>query len=105
MQKYIQVLTTVSKKKEAEKIASVIILKQLGVCVQIIGPITSVYRWNGKVEKAREFLCLIKTKKSLYKKLAKLIKELHSYETPEIIATPIIDGDKDYLRWMEQATS
>jgi len=72
--------------------------------VQISGPITSTYRWKGKLETTEEWLCLIKTRESLYQKLEKIIKSLHSYETPEIIAIPIIKGSKEYLSWLDNET-
>jgi periplasmic divalent cation tolerance protein len=96
---YIQVLTTVEKKEEAEKIAEILLKKRVGSCIQIF-PITSLYWWKGKIEKAEEWMCFIKTKKNLYKKVEKLIKENHSYETPEIIAIPINEGSKSYLKWL-----
>ncbi|NTW07493.1 MAG: divalent-cation tolerance protein CutA, partial [Syntrophaceae bacterium] len=71
---------------------------------QISGPITSTYRWKGKVETAEEWLCLIKTQESLYSELEKTIISLHSYETPEIIAVPIIKGSREYLSWLKNET-
>ena len=100
MDRYIQVITTVSKKSDAEKIAKSLIDKRFAACVQIIGPIKSIYRWKGKIETAKEFVCVIKTRKNLYKKVEKRIKELHPYEVPEIIAMPIVAVDKDYLKWL-----
>ena len=72
--------------------------------MQIAGPITSTYRWKGKVETAEEWLCLIKTRESLYQELEKAIISLHSYETPEIIAVPIVKGSKEYLQWLDDET-
>lgn len=97
---YIQIFTTVAKKSNAEKIASVLSRKKLSACTHIIGPITSVYRWKGKLEKSREWLCVIKTKRSHYAKVEKAIKKIHPYELPEITATPIVRGSIDYLEWM-----
>jgi len=104
MDRYIQVITTVSKKSDAEKIAKSLIDKRFAACVQIIGPIKSIYRWKGKIETAKEFVCVIKTRKNLYKKVEKRIKELHPYEVPEIIAMPIVAVDKDYLKWLSNET-
>ena len=102
MEEYIQVFTTTEKKEDAEKIAKVLVEKRLTACVQIIGPIISTYWWKGKVEKAKEWILFIKSKKELYRELEKAIKEIHPYETPEIIAIPIVAGSKDYLEWLRK---
>jgi len=101
MRKYLQITTTTRTKKEAQEISRVLVEKHLAACVQVLGPITSTYRWKGKIEVAKEWLCLIKSKKNLFRKVEKTIKEIHSYEVPEIIATPVIGGSKDYLAWLE----
>ena len=69
--------------------------------MQIVGPITSTYWWKGSIETAEEWLCLIKTSQNLYADLEKAIKEMHPYETPEIIAIPILTGSSDYLQWLD----
>lgn len=102
--KYIQVVTTISGKRGAEKIAKVLIDIRLAACVQIIGPIKSIYSWKGKIETAKEWVCIIKTRKDLYKKVEKAIKEIHPYEVPEIIAVSIVEGSKDYLKWLSSET-
>ena len=102
MEDYIQVYTTTEKKEDAKKIANILVNKKLAGCIQIIGPILSTYWWKNNVETEEEWLCLIKSKKSLFEKLEKAIKEVHPYETPEIIALPIITGSKDYLKWLEK---
>ena len=101
MEEYVQVVTTTEKKEDAEKIAKAIAEKRLAGCIQIIGPITSTYWWKGNVETAEEWLLFIKSKKNFYEELEKAIKEIHPYETPEIIAMPIVAGSKDYLEWLE----
>ena len=98
MEKYIQIFTTTKKKEDAEKIARMLVEKRLAGCIQIL-PITSIYRWRG-IEREDEWLCLIKSKKTLYEELEKTIKEIHPYEIPEIIAVPIIAGSDDYLKWL-----
>lgn len=100
MGEYIQVLTTAGEKKDAERIAKAMVEKRLAGCVQILGPITSTYWWKGNIEKTEEWLCLIKSKKAVYEKLEEAIKKIHPYQLPEIIATPIISGGKEYLRWL-----
>ena len=101
METYIQVVTTAGQKGDAEKIARTLVEKKLAACVQILGPITSTYRWKGNMETAEEWQCVIKSRKDLYKDIEKAIKAVHSYEVPEIIATPITAGSGDYLDWLQ----
>ena len=102
MKSYIQITTTTETKEQAEKIAQYLVESKLAACVQINGPITSIYRWKGKVENAQEWLCLIKTQDDLYDKVEAAIKKLHPYETPEIIAVPIVKGSIEYLDWIDK---
>jgi periplasmic divalent cation tolerance protein len=102
MKSYIQVTTTTETKEQAEKIAQHLVETQLAACIQIVGPITSIYHWKGKVENAQEWLCLIKTRDDLYNQVEAAIKSLHPYETPEIIAVSIIKGSKEYLNWLDK---
>ena len=104
MKTYIQISTTTETKKQAQKIANYLVEQKLAACVQISGPIESTYRWKGNVESASEYLCLIKTRTSLFKKVEAAIKKLHPYETPEIIATPIVQGSREYLNWLNDET-
>ena len=101
MKSYIQVSTTTETKEQAENIAQHLVEKKLAACVQITGPITSIYRWKGKVEKAQEWLCVIKTREELFDRVETAIKKMHTYETPEIVAVPIIKGSKEYLTWLD----
>lgn len=77
MEEYIQVVTAIEKREEAEKIADFLVEKRLAACVQIVGPIVSTYWWKGNIERAKEWLCIIKSKKDLYEELEKSIKEIH----------------------------
>jgi periplasmic divalent cation tolerance protein len=104
MSNYIQVITTISSKGVAEEIAHALVTKRLAACVQIIGPMTSVYCWEDEVETAEEWLCLIKSKQDRYPELEAAIQQIHPYDTPEIIATPITLGSRDYLRWIDEET-
>ena len=101
MKSYIQISSTTETKEEAQKIAQYLVEQKLAACVQITGPITSIYRWKGKVETANEWLCLIKTRDNLFNKVEAAIKKMHSYETPEIVAMPIVKGRKEYLNWID----
>lgn len=93
------VLTTTATKKDAERIADLLLEKKMAACVQIL-PITSKYRWKGGIESAGEFLCLIKTKDYMYGKVEKAIKEIHKYENPEIAAIHVSKVSQDYLAWL-----
>ncbi len=100
MTEYIQVMTTVETEKDAQKIAELVVEKRLAGCVQITGPMTSVYQWQGKIEKAGEYLLLIKSRRDLFSALEREISTNHPYEVPEILALPIVDGAKSYLDWL-----
>lgn len=101
MKSYIQVVTTTDKREDAEKISACLVERRLAACVQIAGPITSLYRWKGSMERAQEWQCWIKSKEALYKDIEKAIKSVHPYEVPEIIAMPILAGNHAYLEWLE----
>ncbi len=101
MTDYIQVITTVDDKTEAEKIAEHLLEQRLAACVQI-STCRSIYRWQGKVEKADEYVCVIKSSKHLYPELEEAIKKIHPYEVPEILATQVYQGNKEYLGWLDQ---
>ncbi|MFC1844988.1 divalent-cation tolerance protein CutA [Thermodesulfobacteriota bacterium] len=100
MTEYIQVLTTLEHKADAEKIAKSLVKKRLAACVQIVGPLTSYFHWQGKLDSAAEYLCLIKSRDDLFAELETEIINLHPYEVPEILAMPITHGNKDYLNWL-----
>jgi periplasmic divalent cation tolerance protein len=97
---FLQIITTTDSKEKAERIAFILVEKGLAACVQVIGPVTSVYQWNGKIEISAEWICQIKTIKDLYNSVEKEILTHHKYELPEIIAIPILTGSKKYLDWM-----
>lgn len=103
MTEYVQVQTTAGSEEEAERISQALVERRLAACVQVIGPIASTYRWQGEVEQAREWLCQIKTEACRYGELEAAIRELHSYEEPEIVATPIVAGSKGYLEWIGES--
>lgn len=101
MSEYIQVLTSIGSQEGAEKIAQELVEQCLAACVQIIGPIASIYRWQSKIEKAQEWLCLIKSRKELYQEIETAIRAAHPYEVPEILAVPVIAGSERYLTWLD----
>jgi periplasmic divalent cation tolerance protein len=94
------VLTTAGTPEEANKIAEGLVQRRLAACVNIIGPIASVYRWKEKLERAEEWLLLIKTTAGAADTLGDAIKELHSYELPECVVVPIEGGSEEYLAWI-----
>ncbi len=100
MTEYIQISTTTSTVDDAKAIASGLVEQRLVACVQIIPQVCSIYRWQGKVEQADEWLCLAKTHRSLLSQVEAEIGRLHSYECPEIVAVSIEAGSAAYLKWL-----
>ena len=97
------VISTAGSKEEASLIATALVEGQLAACVNIVGPIESVYRWQGKVESAEEFLLLIKTTRSRSAEVASRIREVHSYDLPEAIEVSIEGGSAEYLKWIAES--
>jgi periplasmic divalent cation tolerance protein len=104
MAEYILVQTSIASTEEAQSLAETMVSKRLAACCWISGPITSTYWWKGKMEQAQEWVCQLKTRKELFPDLEQAIKVIHPYEVPEIVATPIVAGNKDFLEWIEQET-
>jgi periplasmic divalent cation tolerance protein len=102
MTDFVQITTTTPTKSAAQAIANAIIEKRLAACVQIIGPITSIYWWQEEIETAQEWLCVMKSSQDIYETVERAILELHSYETPEILATPVTAANARYLLWIEE---
>lgn len=100
MAEYVQVLTTVGSEEEAAKIGGDLLERRLVACAQTIGPITSRYRWQNKLEEEREWQLLAKTETRLYEEVERAIRSLHSYEEPEILAIPVLAGSSGYLGWI-----
>lgn len=104
MSEFLQIMTTTDTKEAAIKIAQQLVEQKIVACVQVSGPITSIYRWKGNIENTEEWYCTIKTRKSLYYQVEESIKAIHSYEVPEIIALPILEGSRAYLDWIIDVT-
>lgn len=102
MADHLQVLTTVGSEEDAERISIALVERRLAACVQTVGPLESRYRWQGKVETAREWQCLAKTEAARYPEVEAAIRELHPYDEPEILATPIVAGSAGYLAWVSE---
>ena len=100
MSEFVQITTTTGTRQDAERIAVELVSRRLAACVQVSGPIQSTYRWQGKIETAEEWLCTAKTSREQLAAVEKLLKQLHPYEVPELIATPIVGGSEAYLKWL-----
>ena len=98
---HVIVLVTCASKLEAEKIVLSLLDSKLIACGNIVGSVTSIFRWSGKVEKAKEWLALMKSRRDLFEPLTVAVKALHSYKVPEILAIPVIEGSRAYLDWLE----
>ena len=101
MGQYLIVSTTLDSEQGARELGQILVESTLAACVQVVGPISSTYRWKGKVETAQEWLCLVKTRQDLYDRVEVAIGEKHPYEVPEIVALAISQGSKDYLSWLD----
>src|SRR6476659_8471591 len=99
----IVVFMTASNGEEAARLAEMLVGAHLAACVQILPEIESVYRWQGKIERAPEVLILAKTTRSKFEELEREVRALHSYDTPEIIAVPVVAGSTPYLKWLSEA--
>jgi periplasmic divalent cation tolerance protein len=98
------IFSTASSEEQAASIARTLVDERLAACVNIVGPIRSIYRWREAIEDEREFLLLIKSRATLYIKVEKRIRELHSYEVAEVISTTIDRGSPPYVKWMLETT-
>jgi periplasmic divalent cation tolerance protein len=97
---YVIVLVTTATKQEAKKIAKRLLKQRLIACANIIGPVSSLFHWSGKMETAEEYLILMKSRRDLFDKLTETVKALHSYKVLEILVLPIIGGSEAYLDWL-----
>lgn len=105
MDETIVVLTNMPDRGAAERLAQELVERRLAACVNVLAECTSVYRWKGAVENAKEVPVLIKTRAALYAELEAAISELHPYELPEIVALPIVRGLPEFLEWVNEGTS
>ena len=98
------IFTTTGTEEQALSIARVLVSERLAACVNIIGPIRSVYRWRDAIEDDREFLLIIKTRATLYLKVELRVRELHTYEVPEVLAVTADRGSPPYIKWLLEST-
>jgi periplasmic divalent cation tolerance protein len=96
------ILATAGSREEAERLADALVERRLAACVNVVGPMRSVYRWQGAVERADEFLLLIKSTAAQFAAVAAAIQELHSYELPECVELTITAGSDAYLKWLAE---
>ena len=95
-----QVITSIDSEAAATRVADTLVTERLAACAQVLGPVSSVYRWHGTIERATEWLCTAKTTGAVLPAVLERIRALHSYQQPEIVATPIAAGDPGYLDWV-----
>jgi periplasmic divalent cation tolerance protein len=100
----LQVVTTTDSRDEADRLARSAVEGRLAACAQVVGPVTSTYWWEGAVQTATEWQCVLKTTAARFDELRAHLERQHSYETPEIVATPIVAGGAAYLDWIRQET-
>jgi periplasmic divalent cation tolerance protein len=101
----LQVVTTSDTREEADRLARSAVEGRLAACAQVVGPVTSTYWWEGTVQSAAEWQVQLKTTAERFDALREHLEREHSYETPEIVATPIVGGSAAYLAWIERETS
>ncbi len=99
----IVILVTAANRRECLKIANHLVEARLAACVNITPGIESLYRWEGKLNRDKEFLMLIKSTRGLFPEIKREISRIHSYHTPEIICLPVIDGSRNYLQWVSDS--
>lgn len=101
----IVVLSTCDSPEQAATLARKLVEARLAACVNIIPAIRSIYRWKGEIEDATEWQLVIKSRRDLFEKLRETLASVHSYEVPEVVAFPIVDGSPGYLEWMDRELS
>jgi periplasmic divalent cation tolerance protein len=103
--RYRIVFVTCGSASEAKRIGTAVVEKKLAACANILSGVESIYRWKGKVERAREVLVAIKTTATRLRDLEREVKRLHSYEVPEFIVLPVVAGSREYLEWLAGSTT
>ena len=99
------VLVTASGLEEARRIGRALVDERLAACANVVGPITSIFRWEGRVQEEAEHLLVVKARRADVERLAARVRALHSYEVPEVLALEVVDGAAPYLAWVREATS
>ncbi|MGD0655417.1 MAG: divalent-cation tolerance protein CutA [Thermoguttaceae bacterium] len=104
MSEYIEVITTTESRDDAQAIGQALVDGRLAACAQIVGPVTSIYRWQGKINTTQEWQFRAKTRRELYDRVEETIRRLHPYQVPEIISIALTAGSADYLAWLAEET-
>ena len=99
------VLMTAGSQEEAERIAQALVAEGLAACVNVVPGVTSIYRWEGKVQRDQEWLLVAKSRRDALDRLVERVRALHSYDVPEIIALPLAGGSEPYLRWLDSVVA
>ncbi len=102
MLEFVQITTTAGTRHDAEQIAAELVSRRLAGCVQVSGPIQSTYHWQGKIETTEEWMCTAKTSRDQLSSIQNVLGEIHRYDVPELIATPIVGGSEKYLKGLEE---
>ena len=103
MSPYVVVIVTAANREEAVKIVRSLLEERLIACANIVGPVSSIFWWEGKIDEASEFLVFMKSHENHFERLSERVTEIHSYDVPEIIALPIIKGSPSYLEWLSDS--
>lgn len=101
---HVQVTTATDSRAEAAELAKSAVRERLAAGAQLVGPIASTYWWEGEIESAEEWIVIFKTTVERFDELAEFIADVHSYDTPEIVAVPLVAGSADYLAWVTEQT-
>jgi periplasmic divalent cation tolerance protein len=101
---YLVVFITTSSYEEARKVADALVSQRKAACVNIVPSVNSMFRWKGKIEDTEESLLVVKTRAKLFTEVVNIVKGIHSYKVPEIIALPIVEGNPHYLKWIDEET-
>lgn len=101
---HIVILVTAKDEVQANKIAEKLVAEKLVACANIVPGVQSIFHWKGKIDRAQEALLILKSRRRHFPAIVKRVKVLHSYDVPEIIALPIVEGNKDYLQWITDST-
>lgn len=101
---YIVILVTAKDEAQAHKIAEKLVEERLIACANIVPGVQSIFRWQGKTDRAQEVLLVLKSRRRHFPAIVKTVQALHSYDVPEVIALPIVEGNKDYLKWLTEST-
>ncbi|HEX2274883.1 MAG TPA: divalent-cation tolerance protein CutA [Acidimicrobiales bacterium] len=102
---WLQVQVTAGSREEADGVATSVLRRRLAACVQVFGPVESRFWWEGRLDTATEWLCLIKTTDDRLGEVVAAVRKAHSYDTPEIIAVPVVGGSERYLRWVTEVVA